>query len=281
MKQVLPVITLATFAVVGCKLNDHAGSEARPDPAGAAKGAPAVSPQASSSEGASTLTVPASVSVPGVGSCQPSDDVRRTVSRFVDFADADSNGQVSRSEAQSAVNFVMGGFFFRADKNADGKVSPEEGREARKELAQQHPALASLLTRAETATGQTPFRALSQLTDIKADKPVTLEQVKQAAQTGLDDLFRVTDANKDQVITRAEATDAGLEGARTLAGRAFAAADANGDQYLDAKEFEGVLDNSAKAVFTMADGNHDGKLTREEAAVAVADVGRRFGLANL
>jgi len=250
------------------------GAEVREDTSPAAKGAPATAPKPS----ADVTSAPAAqVEVAGLATCRPTDDVRGVVSRVTDLADTDGNGEISRLEAQSALNFMLGGFFVRADQNGDGKVTPAEGRQVREQLEQRHPAIASLLARAREATGQSPLRAVADLSDVKYDQTLSLEQVRSAARGALDDLFRLTDANKDNVITRAEASDAGRAGAHSLASRTFTATDANRDQFVDEGEFKGALDASAKSAFKLADQNHDGRLSREESALALANIGRLIG----
>lgn len=218
------------------------------------------------------------VSVAGVASCQPSSEVSAWVSRAVDLADANGDGNVSRDEAQSAVNFMLGGMFFRADANADGKVTPEEGKKARADLMQQRPVLSALLAQARESTGQSPFQALARLVDVEYGQTLSIEDARAAARGALDDLFRVTDASQDGMITRAEASDASWKGVRALGYKAFAAADGDGDDHLSSGELQGALVDAAQSVFSVADRDRDGKLSQDETSMALGDLVRRLGI---
>jgi Ca2+-binding EF-hand superfamily protein len=278
----LSTIGFLALALAACNPNKP-GAEVREATASAEKGAPAVAvgPSAQATTSAAAPAAPMKLELGDLGSCQPSDDVRKVVTRVVDLADADGNGEISRLEAQSAVSFVLGGLFVRADQNGDGKVTPEEGRQVREELLQSHPAVAALLTQAREATGESPFRAIGDLANLKYDQALTLEQVRKAARSALDDLFRLVDTDKNAVITQAEASQASLRGARELGSRAFAATDTNHDKYLEQSEFQRAIDDAAKSVFSLADADRDGRLTQNEAAAAAANVGRRLGIPAL
>ena len=40
------------------------------------------------------------------------------------LADTNNDGQISQKEATDAGNLLVGGFFFRADANGDGTLTP-------------------------------------------------------------------------------------------------------------------------------------------------------------
>lgn len=199
-------------------------------------------------------------------------------SRWIGLADADGNGNISRQEAQSFTNFLLGGFFFRADTDGSGVVTPEEGRAARTEFMNQHPGVATLLSQARTATGQSPFKALANILDVEYGKPLSADDARQAARAALDDLFRVTDGDRDGTITPAEARAASWQGARALEQQAFRAGDTNNDGKLTLEEFQGAVNQTAKFAFDAADANDNRQLTEEEAAVAMGSVVRRLGI---
>jgi hypothetical protein len=266
---------LALVCLVLGACDQRPRQELQAKPTSGAEGAPG---QSATAAPAPAGTSQPSVNIAGLGTCKPSDEVGTFATKIVELADSDANGQVSRTEAESAVNFVLGGFFFRADGNGDGKVTPEEGREARMQLGERHPAVAALLNQAREAAGATPFQLIGELANVNYDRTLSMEEARGAARSGIDGVFRVADTNKDDTITRAEVMDASVRGARALGSRAFAAADANHDQHLDASEFEGVIDGSVKTIFTMADANKDGRLSEAEAASAVDNVSRRLGL---
>ncbi len=221
----------------------------------------------------------AKVDVAGLATCEPTRAaMQSTLATLAASADADSDGKISRPEAESLVNFLVGGFMFRADENGDGTVTPSEGRKVRMELTEQHPALAALLAQVRAATGTNPFHELASLLDVNYEKPVKASDARAVALVVLDDVFKVADQNHDGAITESEARAAGMKGENALGEQAFAAADANSDGYLDEKEFERPLEASARIAFRIADANDDDKLTKDEARAALGGVVRQIGL---
>ncbi len=226
-------------------------------------------------------SAPASLAVTGVGSCQASPQVDTMARRAMDLFDADGNGKLSRNEATSAANFLIGGFFFRADQNGDGTITPEEGRQERAELAQRYPAAASLLLQAKQAAGTTrAFSSLAQILDSAYDKSLKLLDARAAAGTAVDDAFRLADTNNNKEIDGAELAEVSLKGARSLGHATFASADTNGDQFLSADEFQKAINASTQPVFQMTDLNHDGRLSETEASSAIGAVAQRLGMAG-
>ena len=55
------------------------------------------------------------------------------------LADTNNDNLISQKEAIDAGNLIAGGFFFRADANGDGVVTPDEARAAREALFNQRP----------------------------------------------------------------------------------------------------------------------------------------------
>jgi len=55
-------------------------------------------------------------------------DVQDTAKMLFKLADTNNDGQISQKEAVDAGNLLVGGFFFRADANGDGTLTPEEAR---------------------------------------------------------------------------------------------------------------------------------------------------------
>ncbi|MEO7037709.1 MAG: EF-hand domain-containing protein [Polyangiaceae bacterium] len=272
MKTPLAAILLLTTTMLGCHTEPQSEPE-RLTPS--AQPSPPVTPP---TPAAVDQPLPASVAVAGVASCQPSSEVSSLASRAMALADADGNGQVSREEAESMVNLVLGGAFFRADQNGDGKITPEEGREARNALLKEHPALAELLTRARESTGAAPFKSLGQLLDVNYGQALSLTDARAAANTAVNDLFKMADRNKDGTISRQEALAAANEGAEAIGEKAFAAADANHDQFLSEAEFQEAASGPLKTVFELFDTNKDGKLTETEASAAMNAAGLRLGI---
>ena len=274
MKTILPAILLLSASAMGC----HTEQQTEPERVSASASSALQPPAAAPAPVAAERPMPASVMVAGVASCQPTSEVTSLASRAMALADADGNGQVSREEAESMVNLVLGGAFFRADQNGDGKITPEEGRAARNALLKEHPAVADLLARARESTGATPFKSLAQLLDVNYGKTLSLTDARNAADTAVTDLFKMADTNKDGTISRQEALAAANEGAEAVGEKAFAAADTNHDHFLSEAEFQAAAAGSLKAVFEMFDTNKDGKLTESEAAAAINAAGLRMGI---
>ncbi|MEO5729317.1 MAG: YetF domain-containing protein [Byssovorax sp.] len=99
-------------------------------------------------QSATNPTTPQAVTAPApegaLIACRPTAEVEQTADRLLEMTDTNGDGNISREEATSAASFLLGGSFFRADANDDGSVTPEEGRQVRAELMNQHPQIASL-----------------------------------------------------------------------------------------------------------------------------------------
>jgi hypothetical protein len=87
--------------------------------------------------------IPAPAAVNRVDRAQAAPELQQTVARATRFVDSNGDGKLTREEVTGALNFVVGGFFFRTDKNADGKVTPTERRQA--DFAKDHPEVNTLL----------------------------------------------------------------------------------------------------------------------------------------
>lgn len=273
MKIALTTSMLLALGLAGCQAlpNTNEGTTPAAEPNASRTPEPAMNP--------APANLPSTkLELDGLGSCQPSAEVSTTVSRLVDLADADEDGSISRTEAESSANFLIGGAFFRADRNSDGKVSPEEGRELRDEVATRHPALAALLAQARKATGQSPFKSLAQVLDVNYGQTLTIDDARKATKDALDDLFRVTDGDKDGKVSRQEALNASWEGARSIGHSVFTSADANNDGALTNGEFQGVIERSLQVAFKSADGNKDGKLSESEASMAISRVAHNLAM---
>lgn len=263
------IITASAALTLSCQAERDAGNT--PAPVASTPATPQQSARADD-------TTAPTLAIGGLASCQPSNEVGAIVTRWLDLADADGDRQISRREAQSFTNFVIGGFFFRADADGNGIVTPEEGRSARSELVAQYPSLAALLTQARTVAGQSPFRAIAEMVDVDYGKPLSADDARQAARGALDDLFRVADDDDNGTITLAEARAASWQGARTLGAHMFRSADQNGDGRLELAEFQRAVDSTTKVAFEASDLNDNGSLTQQEAAAALGGVVRRLGI---
>lgn len=264
----------------GCRTEEKVVTEQQPDesPAPAQKVDQEEAPGTQETQKAKTRTA---LQAPGVGSCVPSSELQSTVQRMLDHADADGDGAVSKQEAKGLVNFMLGGIFFRADENDDGKITPEEAREVRQEFADQYPqvtALFSYARDAQQATETAPFKRIAEIMDVEYGEPVTSAEVREAAGSALEDLYRLVDENEDGTITLSEARAASLVGGAALGAQAFEAADRDGDGAVQLAELETALTSVLKPAFGAADADSDGKLTKSEALKVMERLGTRLGM---
>lgn len=266
----LPIVA-ATALAGACQNQRPSAADVEETQAPVSAAQPNQAPQA-------TSPTPATASLTSAVSCQPTAAVGSAVGRILEQADNDADGRISRTEAQSFLNFVVGGVFFRADANADGKVSPEEGRQARMQLAGQYPTLDALLRRTRDTTGESPFRLLANVTDVNYGQPLTMEEARRASDAALADLYSAVDGNRDGIISADEARATSWEAARVVGKQIFSSADSNNDGALETKEFEGAVASSAQVVFSLADADKNGRLSEQEAAVAMDSIVRRLGI---
>jgi Ca2+-binding EF-hand superfamily protein len=259
---------LAGFGVVACQRD-----EVPPAPRAVTEGAPATAPSAQTPR----ETQNAALTVPYVGSCEPSAELSGMVSRFAATADANGDGRIDKQEAYSSADFLVGGFFFRADADNDGTISPEEGRSARSELAARHPQLAlAIKTMAGPDAAATTSR-LAEVLGVDYGKPVNSKELREIGHQAVDQLFATADRDKNGSLTRAEAEEAGRERLRMTAQATFKAADENQDQKVVLEEFRAALERPVRQAFELADINKDGSLTTAEAADAARAVLQRLG----
>jgi Ca2+-binding EF-hand superfamily protein len=263
-------ITVSALALFACDGTPRASAEPNPSP----KSGPANQQQSA----AKSDRKEAPVQLGPFASCQPSAQVSDAVDRLVGFADPNSDGKVTRGEASSAANFLIGGFFFRADENGDGVVTPEEGVQARKDFASQQPAFANLLQATRDAGGEGPFATLASMLDVRYGEPVRAEQARSAARRAVDDIFQTADGNKNDAITADEARAASWRAAQALGDGMFHNIDTNDDKQLTLPEFQKGLEGPASIAFKMADKNADGHLTQTETGDAIARVTTQLGL---
>ncbi len=270
------VVLLTTLA--GCRTEDSRGEALGEN---RQREAPAQQPQPGAQappDSAARQAPPNDFEVGGVLSCRPEAEVEATMTRLMALADANEDGALSKDEALGLTNVVVGGFFFRADENGDGVVTPEEGRKTRVELMNQNPAAAALFQEARRSTGKSPFATLARLFDVDYGKPLAIAEARDAARGAVDDLYRVADRNRDGILARDEASAVAWEGARALGRSAFEAADGDRNGRLTLQEFQAALQGPAQVAFAMADTSNDGQLTEGEAAGAMGQLVKRLGL---
>lgn len=219
----------------------------------------------------------AALTVPYVGTCEPSEELGGMLSRFSATADANGDGRIDKQEAYSSADFLVGGFFFRADANNDGKISPEEGRSVRAEVAARHPQLAMAI---KTMAGPNPTAITSRLGEVLGvdyGQSVSSKELRDMGHQTVDELFNMADRDKNGALTREEAETAGRERMRTLAQATFSAADSNQDRKVALEEFRSALERPVRQAFELADVNKDGSLTTAEAADAARSILQRLG----
>jgi Ca2+-binding EF-hand superfamily protein len=214
-------------------------------------------------------------------------DLKDTAKMLFKMADTNNDGQISQKEAIDVGNLLVGGFFFRADANGDGVLTPEEARAAREQLFQQQPLLRYILQKARsnntggtqfggaTQPGQpagdvaqnlaaNPARTIGSLLDANHDQKIGASELRQAVQQSVQTLFTVADTNQDGQLSPAELNRAVGEAARTAVQVAFQAADIDRNGALSQAEFDKALTEPAHAVFRVLDGNNDGQISLDE-----------------
>lgn len=186
------------------------------------------------------------------------------------LADTNNDNMISQQEATDAGNLMVGGFFFRADVNGDGKVTKEEGKAARESLFTQRPLFRFIFERAkseidqEAARSKQPVPKLVDLLDGNHDSDVTATELRQAVASGVQTLFITADANRDQQLEPAEFNKAVVEIGRTAAQATFNAADKDSNGAISRNEFDQAIVGPAHVVFGILDANKDNQLSAEE-----------------
>jgi len=213
-------------------------------------------------------------------------DLQDTAKMLFKMADTNNDGQISQKEAIDVGNLLVGGFFFRADANGDGVLTPEEARAARDQLFQQQPLLRYVLQKAKANNGDAqigaatqpaqqpgdvarnlaanPARTIGSLLDVNRDQKIEASELRQAVQQSVQTLFTIADANQDGLLSPAELNRAVGEAARTAVQMTFQAADSDRNGALSQAEFDKALTEPAHAVFRVLDGNNDGQISLDE-----------------
>jgi hypothetical protein len=203
-------------------------------------------------------------------------ELSQTLTRIGQTADINGNGTIEKVEAYSAADFLVGGFFFYADQNNDGNITPDEGRKARQQLLDRHPALAAALH--QNAASGSALRRMADLLSVDYPNGVTSAEMRAAGHRFADEIFDLADVNDDDSLTFAELEQSARDRVRSAAQSVFDQSDTNQDRTLTLEEFRAALDAPTRIAFDAADVNNDGKLTVEEAASAVQGIVRRVWL---
>lgn len=213
-------------------------------------------------------------------------DLQDTGKIIFKLADTNNDNQISKKEAADFGNLAVGGFFFRADANGDGKISPEEARAARESLLRQKPMLRMVLERtkregAAGSAGANPLRSLADLLDANHDKQLQASEVRQTVTTTVDSLFQVADTNRDNQMSPTEINAAIIGMARSAAKSAMQAADTDRDGALSLAEFDKAITGPSHVVFQVIDTNGDGKISEAEAQAAARIVYSQLKMLNV
>lgn len=215
------------------------------------------------------------VVVENVGVFRPANELRNAIDRTVSVADANGDGKISRAEASGAMNFVLGGFFFRADENGDGKITKEERKQARAAFAEQHPEVERMLTAfAETAAVQEVMKQL----DADVEQTLELKQARSTIGNAVDGIFDALDENNDRVITALEADQAFNVFAAEMGRAAFERADVDNDGHMTFEEMQKSAAPALRQIFEAADNDDNGKLSETEAASMMSWLAERMDL---
>lgn len=199
-------------------------------------------------------------------------DLQDTAKMLFKLADSNNDGLISQQEAIDAGNLLVGGFFFRADLDGDGKVTKEEADQARENLFAQRPLLRFVFERGQQeaqAQGE-PHPAdlirqnVLQALDTNGDGAIDAAELRQGVQTTVQSLFLAADRNGDGHLDPNELNIAVVEAGQAGIRAAFQAADADNSGGISRDEFHKAIIQPANVVFRIFDANNDGEITQEE-----------------
>jgi len=211
------------------------------------------------------------------------------------LADTNNDNRISQKEAIDAGNLLAGGFFFRADANGDGTVTPAEWAAARESLFNQRPLLRFIFERSKDEIdrqggvqvpvnqpgGGTQKLDLKSLLDTNHDGNYTAAEVRQAVQNSVQTLFMVADRNGDAQLDPVEVNQAILEIARTAVQTAFNTADTDRNGAVSQDEFDKAITNPAHVLFRILDANNDGQISQDEMRSGMQTVMQEFKAMNV
>jgi Ca2+-binding EF-hand superfamily protein len=200
------------------------------------------------------------------------------------LADTNNDNRISQKEAVDAGNLLAGGFFFRADANGDGTVTPDEARAAREALFNQKPLLRFIFQRSESALAQEGGAAavnqqktsLMNVLDSNHDGNVSATELRQAVQTSVQSLFLTVDRNGDGQLDPAEVNQAMGDMGRIAVQTAFNAADTDKNGAVSQAEFDKAIMNPAHVLFKIFDANNDNQISADEMRSGMQILVREF-----
>jgi len=199
-------------------------------------------------------------------------DLQDSAKMLFKMADSNNDGLISQKEAVDVGNLLVGGFFFRADANGDGKVTKDEADQARENLLTQRPLLRFISERAEQEATKQGTKAdvenakqnIMNTVDANKDGALDATELRQAVQTAVQSLFLTADRTGDGQLSPAELNGAVVEVGRAGLQAAFQTADADKNGAVSREEFNKAIVQPAGVVFRVIDKNNDGQITDEE-----------------
>ncbi|AGA27582.1 hypothetical protein Sinac_3315 [Singulisphaera acidiphila DSM 18658] len=198
------------------------------------------------------------------------EDLQDTGRMLFMMADTNKDGQISQQEAIDAGNLLVGGYFFRADKDGNGAVSKEEADQAREALLAQRPLLRVIVQRAQakdpkiTAATRNARQGVMSLLDTNNDGQIQAPEVRQAVQSTVQSVYAVADTNRDGQMSPSEVNAALAGAARSVVQAMYQKADTDGNGQLSQAEYDKAIIEPANVVFLVLDANNDGQLSPQE-----------------
>jgi Ca2+-binding EF-hand superfamily protein len=208
-------------------------------------------------------------------------DLQDTAKMLFKLVDLNNDGLISRQEAIDAGNVMVGGFFFDADANGDGKIATDEMRAVRERLMQQKPVLKAVLRAAREQTKQenrnrsgregqkeSPIAMMAGLFDERSEREVQARDVRAAVQAVVESFYDVADTNHDGQMSPVELNAAAIGIARAAAQTAFEQTDTDNNGKVSEQEFDRALQEPLHLAFRTIDTDNDGQISKEEAKKA-------------
>ncbi len=223
----------------------------------------------------------------GIHPLQSIHDLENSAKLLFKLADTNNDGQLSQKEVGDAGLLLVGGFFFRADTNGDGVLTPEGAEHARDTLFAQQPLLKLILEKAKptdtlqadqihTAAATSdpativkhllanPERMIGNLLDSNHDHKIEATELRQAVKSGVQILFSLADTNQDGQLTPYELTAVVGEVAKSTVQTAFLAADTDHNRELSLAEYDKALAEPAHSLFRVIDADNNNQISLAE-----------------
>lgn len=259
-------LALVSLLASSCDAVDAARVETTPRKPEAASAASTTRTHAAAAQ-------PKNVEAPGQQPFRVVPELRDAVVRATAAVDADGDGRITKQEASGALDFVVGGFLFRADSDGNGKITPDERKQARADFAKEHPDVERLLM---SFADTQPVKTLMAHIDEVVPKTIDAKAARATIRASVEQAFGAVDEDGDGAITRPEADEALNVAASALGKAAFRAGDHDHDGAMTFAEFEASMKPPLRRIFDYADSNDDGKLSEAEAAGMMAWAAQRL-----